>query len=156
MVSRGIGCTLVSRGRGCTMVSCGRGCTIFSRGRGCTIASHSRCYALVSRGRCCTLVSRGRSDTMESCGRSGTEFSCSRGCTMVSRGVFTNEFCAPALDVLDLCFCHDLSPQPVPKPLFCDNKALKPYRIQLFTQPVDIHRKCILVHIRITLPQLFH
>jgi len=28
--------------------------------------------------------------------------------------------------------------------------------IQLFTQPVDIHRKCILVHIRITLPQLFH
>ena len=55
-----------------------------------------------------------------------------------------------------LYFCHDLSPQPVPKPLFCDNKALKPYRIQLFTQPVDIHRKCILVHIRITLPQLFH
>ena len=55
-----------------------------------------------------------------------------------------------------LYFCHDLSPQPVPKSLFCDNKALKPYRIQLFTQPVDIHRKCILVHIRITLPQLFH
>ena len=36
-----------------------------------------------------------------------------------------------------------LSPQPVPKPLFCDNKALRPYRIQLFTQPVDVVKQVL-------------